>query len=277
LSHKATSYVFELTHFPDGEPLTRDDKILLFALADHHNFSTNEAFPSVARLAKLTIMSERHARDLLRRAERHGMIETIPGGGRGKTSSYVFTAMKEKGGTECLVKEEVKSAPIVPSNESGNSAPCLPGIDVNSANTRQKGGTGAYHHKEEPKNLEPTTKPSAKRRKRDDIFSEYSEDVKLVVNTLSEIWPKTRPGTGTPIRIDLPLFAGRVEGILKAHKVITAPFLIDTGRMYVEERKEFPHAPEYFFGPGKQGGDGPPWRHYAKMLYHEQQAKAVAQ
>jgi hypothetical protein len=41
--------------------------------------------------------------------------------------------------------------------------------------------------------------------------------------------------------------------------------------MYVEERKEFPHAPEYFFGPGKQGGDGPPWRHYAKMLYHEQQ------
>jgi hypothetical protein len=73
VSHKATSYVFELTHFPDGEPLTRDDKILLFALADHHNYSTDEAFPSVATTSQSrTIMSERHARDLLKRAERHG-------------------------------------------------------------------------------------------------------------------------------------------------------------------------------------------------------------
>jgi hypothetical protein len=95
MSWKATVYVSELLKCPDGTPLTRDGKLLLFLLADHHNVSDEESRPSVITLAKEALMSERHARDLLRWFEKHGVIECIPGNGRGHTSSYCFVELKK--------------------------------------------------------------------------------------------------------------------------------------------------------------------------------------
>jgi hypothetical protein len=95
VSWKATVYVSELLKCPDGTPLTRDGKLLLFLLADHHNVSDEESRPSVITLAQEALMSERHARDLLRWFERHGVIECTPGNGRGHTSSYCFVELKK--------------------------------------------------------------------------------------------------------------------------------------------------------------------------------------
>jgi hypothetical protein len=155
VSWKATAFVSELSKYPDGTPITRDEKLILFILADHHNISSNDAWPSVTTMADQALMSERHARDILRKAERHGLLETSKGGGRGKKSSYKFTGMEIIPGKPCRVSE-----PDIDSKsereEDLNPAPYLPGLSTipgtNPANTRHKPGTTAIPNKEETGN-----------------------------------------------------------------------------------------------------------------------------
>lgn len=249
MSWKATVYVSELLVCPDGTPLTKDAKLLLFLLADHHNVSDEETRPSMITLAKEALMSERHARDLLRWLERHGVVECIPGNGRGHTSSYCFIALKK-------------------------GAPCLPPL---LEERRHKGGTKAAQellpNKEDLLSITPNNK---KRRTKEEIFSPFLPETKVVVNEVLTIWPKQRPGNNSPIRPDLALLASRIDELLK-NPHLTTQILIGAVKRYLTEKKDFPHAPEFFFGPGKIGGNEPPWKPYARMEYHElNKPKAMA-
>jgi hypothetical protein len=114
-----------------------------------------------------------------------------------------------------------------------------------------------------------------KRRSREEIFSPYSPETKNLVNEILKTWPRTRPGNKSPINPDIPLLANRLDVLLHTPN-LTSALLIGAGRRYLDEHKDFPHAPEFFFGPGKNGE--PPWKAYARMEFHERQKQlALAQ
>jgi hypothetical protein len=89
----ATAHVGMVTHAPNGEPLTRDEKLVAFIIADHHGLSTNDAWPSVPRIAGMALMSKRHAVDVLASLERKGFLAKHPGNGRGNVTSYVLLSL----------------------------------------------------------------------------------------------------------------------------------------------------------------------------------------
>jgi hypothetical protein len=89
MSWKATAMVKELTHALDGSPIPRDAKLVYQILADYHNTARRAAWPAVAELCRLCIMSERHCWRQLAWLEDHGEIlrEGVRGGA-GRTTSY---------------------------------------------------------------------------------------------------------------------------------------------------------------------------------------------
>ena len=67
--------------------LTMSEKSLLACLADHAN-PAGRCNPGVARLAKRTSQSESSIRRSIRSLQEKGLISTIVGGGRGKSTMY---------------------------------------------------------------------------------------------------------------------------------------------------------------------------------------------
>jgi hypothetical protein len=63
-----------VTHGPTGDTITRSEKLLLLVVADYHNAETGHAWPSMTRLAREALMSERHARTLTQSLEAKGFI-----------------------------------------------------------------------------------------------------------------------------------------------------------------------------------------------------------
>jgi hypothetical protein len=81
MSIKVMSWVWD--HGPDNGT----DRMLLLALADHCD-DAGHAYPSMARLAAKACITERGARQIMRRLEAAGWVKTATGGGRGGTSNY---------------------------------------------------------------------------------------------------------------------------------------------------------------------------------------------
>lgn len=95
MSWEATSYVQRLTA-ADG--LTSSEKLVLLVLADRHNIDTGYAWPSVPRIAREAIISERHVYKLLGSLEEKGFIrrETrVDDKGRQTSSAYYFPFLEE--------------------------------------------------------------------------------------------------------------------------------------------------------------------------------------
>lgn len=92
MSWEALSYVRGLRIAPNGERLTRSEKLVLLILADCHNIKKRIAWPSVATIAEEALLCEREVRKLLRTLEQKGVIRTIqpPRTGSGYTSCYKF-------------------------------------------------------------------------------------------------------------------------------------------------------------------------------------------
>lgn len=69
------------------------EKLVLLAIAEHLNSETNEAFPSLRRLVRMTALSERHVRRCITSlvsSEYIERIETFGHGGRQTTNTYRF-------------------------------------------------------------------------------------------------------------------------------------------------------------------------------------------
>lgn len=101
MSHRATLYAKELRVCPNGELISKLEKLVLYALADYHQDRMGEnTFPSVARLADESLMDERSCRRLLASLERKGVLsrERPTRQGCGHLTFYRFIDLDKKGG-----------------------------------------------------------------------------------------------------------------------------------------------------------------------------------
>lgn len=87
MSWKATAYVKTIT-----ENITAAEKLLLFVLSDYYNDHQEVAWPSIARLAEESLLSERQAQRLLADLETKGFLSRTSRRGR-KTTQYSFPAL----------------------------------------------------------------------------------------------------------------------------------------------------------------------------------------
>lgn len=74
MSWKASAHVKEQTHAPNGKKLTRSEKFLMLILADYYNDEQQAAWPSIPRLAKDALMSERQARRVIHSLEKKQVL-----------------------------------------------------------------------------------------------------------------------------------------------------------------------------------------------------------
>lgn len=75
MSWAATAYVKDLQTTPDGQRLTRSEKLILFVLADYSDPDTGCAWPSFETLAEKALMSRSSAFATIRSLRDKGMIE----------------------------------------------------------------------------------------------------------------------------------------------------------------------------------------------------------
>ncbi len=90
MSWKATAYVKELCTAPNGQEITRSEKLVMFILADCYHPDYNRAWPSITRLATASLMSTRNVRRVLRSLQSKGAVEITESRGLGHTNSYRF-------------------------------------------------------------------------------------------------------------------------------------------------------------------------------------------
>ena len=74
MSLHASAWAKAVTHSPEGEALTRSEKLVLMVISDYHNNESGYAWPSMPRLAREAIMSERHARTITQALEKKGLL-----------------------------------------------------------------------------------------------------------------------------------------------------------------------------------------------------------
>jgi hypothetical protein len=105
MSWRASAYIKALVMCPNGERISRTEKLVGLVLADSHQDKASLfTFPSVRMIAEDSLMDERVARRLLASLERKGVIERerAESQGRGQTTFYRFPALDgarvEKGG-----------------------------------------------------------------------------------------------------------------------------------------------------------------------------------
>lgn len=156
----------------------------------------------------------------------------------GEQSTYTLLPVKK------VHKDQAQIEPTPESNRAGYQAQIEPHKNTNN-NTNSK-----------------------KRRTREDLFLGYDPRTKPTTNTVLQIWAKVRPGNHSPIKPDVALLAERIDNLLK-NPHLTPEILIGASRRYLAEEKLYPHSPEFFFGPGKDGV--PPWRAYARMEWEQMQ------
>jgi hypothetical protein len=126
---------------------------------------------------------------------------------------------------------------------------------------------------ETEKKREETTTTSRRRRTRTEILTPYPPEVSAVVNEILSDWPKTQPKDSAPIRLDVPMTAERIDGLLKESGV-TPEILKQAARGYLAEKKNYYRAPQFFFGPSS-GEKTPPWIAYARMSVHQEVSRGL--
>jgi hypothetical protein len=114
MSIRATLYAKELRICPSGEPVSKLEKLVLYALADYHQDKFgNHTFPSVGSLADESLMDDRSCRRILASLERKGVITREHGDrqGRGHVTFYLFCELDSKGGQSDLLSKSTISFP----------------------------------------------------------------------------------------------------------------------------------------------------------------------
>lgn len=162
MSWKATAYVKELRRAPNGEPINKTEKLLLFVLADCHHVERKMAWPSLPNLAADALLSEREARYSLRELERKGVLRRIAmaKSGRGHIPAYQFLELPDaysdqKGAnlaplqqkkTERVRAKERKGANPAPLFESNEEfAPDQKGGKIGLERGQEGGKNGSSH------------------------------------------------------------------------------------------------------------------------------------
>jgi hypothetical protein len=146
-------------------------------------------------------------------------------------------------------KNEALTLPITPPNTSPIRE-AEPNLSIYKSTTT----TTTQPKVEQKKPLKEKRKTSKAK------FAEYGENVKEVVNTLSQEWITEDGPDKRTIHIHRADFAIRIKEILDEHQEIDENTLIQAGRDYCTEVRFRYKAPQYFFGP-----EGP-WRGYIQDI-----------
>ena len=172
MSIKVMSIIWERSERSGSELL------LLLALADHADDSGN-CYPSVARLAAKTRMSERSVQYMLRSLVESGELQIQQGGGRSNTNIYRLCPPP-------AVSEKVQTIP-------GNSANLAPfaekGCNLAAERVQSGAGKGATAIAPEP-SIEPSIEPAAAR------AHAHEGNVDAAVGRLCRVWEEA---TGTTV------------------------------------------------------------------------------
>src|SRR5512146_428842 len=111
MSHAASRYVKKLRASRDGEPLTVQEKAVLWHIADSHNEEEHAAWTSVRTIARDCILSDRRTREIISGLVRKKIIwrvfrkdETT---GRNMTNLWKFTELDGEAPVKIQVAEEL--------------------------------------------------------------------------------------------------------------------------------------------------------------------------
>ena len=99
MSWKASAYIKQLVVCPNGERISRTEKLVALVLADSHQDKAQaKTFPAVKMIAEDSLMDPRVCRRILSSLERKGVIERdrAANQGRGQLTFYRFPALDEK-------------------------------------------------------------------------------------------------------------------------------------------------------------------------------------
>jgi hypothetical protein len=126
-------------------PENGTERMLLLALADHCD-DAGHAYPSMAGLAQKACVTERGARQIMRRLEADGWVKTRIGGGRGGKSQYHILMENperqtgnEKPGMPNPEPESAKPGTPLPETRNGGSPePSVTIIEPSIRETRKR-------------------------------------------------------------------------------------------------------------------------------------------
>jgi hypothetical protein len=150
MSGRASGYVKGLVVCPNGELLSRSEKLVAMVLADSHQDRGRGTFPSVKTMAEEALMDERQCRRLLDSLERKGVIVSKRPAqqGRGQMTYYFFPE---------LDSEEI--ARRLPQKKEGVAAPLF--FSERGAEGGRKGGKSRTppieEREQEQKQIHPPT------------------------------------------------------------------------------------------------------------------------
>jgi len=144
VSWKASAYIKELIVCPNGERVSRSEKLIALVLAESHQMHGEGTFPSLQSMAVDALMDERSARRLLGSLERKGVIvrRRAERQGRGQMTFYFFPALEAVQDPKNQQKTGSK-----PSSKGGQFAPLF--FDERGTEGGQKGDKSRIPYKEE--------------------------------------------------------------------------------------------------------------------------------
>lgn len=151
MSWKASGYIKELAVCPNGDRISRTEKLVALVLADSHQVNGEGTFPSVQSIAEDAMMDERVCRRLLASLERKGVIirRRSDRQGRGQTTFYFFPALDAGHVSSAPPKASPKGPrkPEKPGEKGGQYVPLF--LDQKEDGRRTEGGQNAHSHIEE--------------------------------------------------------------------------------------------------------------------------------
>ncbi len=113
MSWVACAYVKKLRFAPNGEEITKDEKLVLLHLADCHNEEKGLAWPSVPTIAEDCRICKRKVQYILHDLARNGVISIIrpEKNGRGRYLSYRFPEL------DARQEKDAQHAPFAPESQ----------------------------------------------------------------------------------------------------------------------------------------------------------------
>jgi hypothetical protein len=117
MSWKATAHIKELTHAPNGEAITRSEKLLLLIIADYYNDEKRCAWASVPTIAKNALLSERRVRQVFQSLTEKRALLAIHRSG--KSSIYKLPTLTPEiisGVKSTSPTPEISSIPLKPAS-----------------------------------------------------------------------------------------------------------------------------------------------------------------
>lgn len=210
MSWEAAGFVKKGLQCPDGAPLSRGQKLILFVLADYHDTKKRMAWPSVVTIAEEALTSLAQTKRDLAYLEEHFAIERVRDrAGRGANYQYRFVGLDVSVAEVRARLEGAQGEPFFSTHEKGSEE-----VRKGFKQPAEKGAERAHDErrtKEEPKPTEPEPKPAALPScDASDLWIKIQSELQNTINGHTfAIWFKPMHGksyAGDVLTVEIPTF-----------------------------------------------------------------------